>query len=68
MSDGLPHPFPRRNTIRFLGNGEPTLDDLMNDPIAALLRRSDNITLNDVRDALRRGGVIFPEDACSRGG
>jgi hypothetical protein len=65
MSDGFPRPFQRRNPIRFLGNGEPTLDDLMNDPIAALLRQSDNITLSDVRAALRKGaGGDVPEDAC----
>lgn len=69
MSDG-PRPSPqRRSPIRFLGNREPTLDDLVNDPIAALLRRSDNITLNDVHAALRSGAGCKNnlEESCSGG-
>lgn len=55
MSDGTLLYAPRRASFRLLDTREAALDDLINDPIAVLLRRSDNITLNDVRAALRLG-------------
>jgi hypothetical protein len=32
----------------YLGNEEPPIDELLTDPIAALLRRSDGLSLQDV--------------------
>jgi heme-degrading monooxygenase HmoA len=34
---------------RYLGSGEPPINELLTDPIAALLRRSDGLSLDDVR-------------------
>lgn len=33
---------------RYLGNHEPSLNELLTDPIAALLRRSDRLSLEEV--------------------
>jgi hypothetical protein len=35
-------------TQRYLGNVEPSIGELLTDPIAALLRRSDRLSLQDV--------------------
>jgi hypothetical protein len=33
---------------RYLGNEEPSIEELLTDPIAVLLRRSDGLSLEDV--------------------
>jgi hypothetical protein len=36
----------------YLGNQEATIEELLNDPIAELLRRRDGLTLEQVRDCI----------------
>lgn len=68
MSDGPQPRTSRRKAIRVPDNREAELEDLINDPIAVLLRHSDNITLKDVHAALRRGaGARCPGDAYGGG-
>ncbi len=35
-------------------NGEPTVDELLSDPIAQLIMRYDGIDENDVRDVMEK--------------
>jgi hypothetical protein len=61
-------PWPRK-AGPVLDTREAELADLINDPIAVLLRRSDNITLNDVHAALRMGaGRSCADETCRRSG
>jgi hypothetical protein len=56
---------------RYLGNAEPPIDELLTDPIAALLRRSDRLSLQEVclciDDAIARRGKRAGESRRVRG-
>jgi hypothetical protein len=42
----------RPSTVQSIGDGEVSIEELLTDPIAELLRRRDRLTLQEVRDCI----------------
>ena len=58
--------MPMHNKL-FHGNAEPTIHDLLSDPIAHLLRQRDGIAVDDVLATVERAREALKHRRLSRG-
>ncbi|MDE2229762.1 MAG: hypothetical protein KGL11_12080 [Alphaproteobacteria bacterium] len=57
--------MPMRDRL-FRDNTEPTIDELLSDPIAQLLRKRDGIEIGDVRAAVEQAKTALRQRCLAR--